>query len=95
VVPVSQPTDQPAAPAAPPPEVEVALPVPFTAEEAARYAAAPTPDSRSSAPTSYEDCQRLKGHGGPDGSRMYYPSGKLGKLLGEKRICEICGRTGL
>jgi len=26
---------------------------------------------------------------------MYYPSGKLGKVLEEKRVCEICGRTGL
>ncbi len=74
---------------------EVALPVPFTKEEALRYASKPGPDSKSSPPTSYEDCQRIGGHGGPDGSRMYYPSGKLGKVLEEKRVCEICGRTGL
>jgi len=82
-------------PSADPPTVEPALPVPFTKEEAERYAAKSTGDSRSSPSTSYEDCAKIGGHGGPDGSRMYYASGKLGKLLGEKRICELCGRTGL
>jgi hypothetical protein len=90
----SEPTDQPA-PTAPAPRVEPALPVPFSKEEAERYAAKPSSDLKSSAQTSYEDCQRIGGHGGPDGKRMYYPSGKLGPLLGEKRVCEICGRTGL
>src|SRR5438093_964591 len=62
-------------PIADPPAVEAALPVPFTKEEAERYAAKSTGDSRSSPSTSYEDCAKIGGHGGPDGSRMYYPSG--------------------
>ena len=68
------------------------LPVAFTKEEALRYAAKPDPNSKSSPQTSYENCVANGGHGGADGKRVYFPSGKLGKLLGESRICEICGR---
>jgi hypothetical protein len=43
-------------------------------------------------PTGVADCLRIGGHGGPKGKRVYYPSGpKLGPLLDEKLICEICG----
>ena len=36
-------------------------------------------------PTSRKDCQRVGGHGGADGSRVYVAS------TTGKRICEICG----
>ena len=46
-----------------------------------------------SPPTSRADCEDVGGHGGPNGKRVYYPSGKLGKLLEEPLICEICGEV--
>jgi hypothetical protein len=36
--------------------------------------------------TSYDDCRKLKQHGGLDGKRLY-------TVDGTHQICEICGAT--
>lgn len=82
-------------PATPSPAPEVVdLPLPFEPNELEKFKGQVAPVT--SPPTSYSDCQKLGGHGGPKGKRLYFPSGPVfGKLLGESQICEICGMTGL
>ena len=49
-------------------------------------------DREGTPPTSALDCEEIGNCGGPEKDRFYYPSGKkLGPLLEESRICEICG----
>lgn len=73
------------------------IPIPFTQKQLDDLARNTTIVTGGGVPTtSIQDCLALKGHGGKDGSRVYFPSGdKLGTLLGEKRICEICGMVGV
>jgi hypothetical protein len=68
-------------------------PIPFTKQEADKFKDTVTPAGPE--PTSINDCIGEGGHAGPHGDRWYYPNGKLGPLLGDPRICEICGTIGI
>jgi len=77
-----------------PTEEPVGKPIPFKLQDKARLELLNNPGTP---PTSRRDCDRVKGHGGPDGTRIYYPQAgfniRTGTLDKGPAVCEICGEV--